>query len=486
MPANVRTNQTILHGSVDSHYQATEIRYKIFVSIWAIATLFHMATNRMFTVELHYFLLSASAIYLLFKPSSIIRLLIFISLQLYEVFNALPMGSNHWFFAAFVNLTILQALIYQVLKQKSFRVDRVQFLKTFAPAVRLELIILYFFVVFHKLNSGFFTPAVSCASDFYVAQNAYSLLPSSVEILALNAYFTIFIEALIPVLLCFRLTRNWGLLIGLIFHCVIAYNPINGFYDFSSVIFALYFLFTSYRFSNKLYNVYKATYNRKFFVKAQLPNFSYQKFAVFMLIFIGGLLVVHILTTRFHDYFRHVIWTAFSFSFIAIFITAMLTKDTRTGVADRAFSIAHPAFLLIPLLVFLNGMAPYLGLKTESAFAMYSNLRTEGRITNHYIVPVELQIFDYQDELIELKSSSDKVFKSYIEGNKLLVYPHFQRLVALRKPKHVTYVRNGVEHTFRLAKAAPGHELLKEQPFWFRKLIRFRPVSKLDPQPCSH
>jgi hypothetical protein len=486
MHTNVLINQRDLSENVENHIHATEIRYKIFVSIWAIASLFHMATNRMFTIELHYFLLSAAAVYLMFKPSSIIRLLIFIALQLYEVFNELPMGSNHWIFAAFVNLTILQALFYLVIKHKSFRIDRVQFLETFAPIVRIELIILYFFVVFHKLNTDFFTTEVSCASDFYVAQNAYSILPSSTHILALNAYLTIFIEALIPILLCIRRTRNWGLLIGLVFHCVIAYNPINGFYDFSSVIFALYFLFTSYRFSNKLYSVYKAAYNRKFFVKAQLPSFSYMKLGVFLLIFLSGLLVVHLLTTGFHDYFRHVIWTAFSFSFIAIFITAMLTRDTKTGASDRAFSIAHASFLIIPLLVFLNGISPYLGLKTESSFAMFSNLRTEGGVSNHLIVPASVQIFDYQKDLVEIKSSSDKVFRKYVRQNKMVVYPHFQRMVLMRKPANVTYVYKGQEKTFEMASAAPNDPLLQQQPYWFRKLIRFRAVSEQLPQPCSH
>ncbi|WP_224997435.1 hypothetical protein [Cesiribacter sp. SM1] len=486
MYSNVLINQQDLSEPVESHYHSTEIRYKIFVSIWAISTLFHMATNRMFTIEFHYFLLSAAAVYLMFKPSSIIRLLVFIALQLYEVFNALPMGSNHWIFAAFVNLTILHALIYLVLKHKSFRIDRVEFLETLAPIVRIELIILYFFVVFHKLNSDFFTTEVSCASDFYVAQNAYSILPSTTDILALNAYLTVFVEALIPILLCIRRTRNWGLLIGLVFHCVIAYNPINGFYDFSSVIFALYFLFTSYRFSNKLYNVYKATYSRKFFIKAQLPSFSYLKLGMFLLVFLAGVAVVHVLTTGFKDYFRHVIWTAFSFGFIAIFITAMLTRDTKTGASDKAFSIAHASLLIIPILVFFNGICPYLGLKTESSFAMFSNLRTEGGISNHLIVPASVQIFDYQKELVQIKSSSDKVLKKYVRQNKMVVYPHFQRIISMRKPANVTYVYKGQEKTFSMASAAPGDPLLEQQPYWFRKLIRFRPISEKLPQPCAH
>ncbi len=479
------TGQTLL-SETEEYYKSTLIRYKLFTGVWAIATLFHMANFRMFTTEFHYFLLTLAACFLLLKPASVIRLLIFMCLQLYEVYNALPVVSNHWIFAAFVNLTIIHALLYQVISRRSFKVDRALFLESFAPLIRIELIILYFFVVFHKLNSGFFSVEVSCASNFYIAQNAYSLLPSTPEILALNAYGTIVIEALIPLLLCFRITRNWGLLIGLIFHCIIAYNPLNGFYDFSSLVFAVYFLFTSYSFSSKLYSMYKRITNSRGVIKNLIPAYSPAKLLMLIGVFFAGLLFVHALTNGFEDYFRHVLWTAFSFTFIGIFLLAMFSRHHHNTKEDVAFSVPHYSLLLIPLLVFLNGTTPYLGLKTEASFAMFSNLRTEGGISNHYLIPASSQIFDYQKELIEVVSSSDKVLNGYAESNQLMVYYHLQRLVALRKPKSLTYIRNGKEQQFLLSEASAGHELLQQQPFWFRKLVRFRTIHKQEPQPCAH
>ena len=55
-----------------------------------------------------------------------------------------------------------------------------------------------------------------------------------------------------------------------------------------------------------------------------------------------------------------------------------------------------------PLLVVLNGMCPYLGLKTDSSFAMFSNLRTEPGFANHLVMPHGPQPFGFQGDLVRL------------------------------------------------------------------------------------
>src|SRR5688572_6543503 len=143
-----------------------QMKFELFSMAWAIAALFHMANHRSYTVSLAYFLLTISAILVLVKPSSIGRLTIFILLQIFQVLTTLPNVSNHWLFTAFVNLTIIQAILYLAVKNKSFAIHKDELLKTFAPVVRIELLILYFYVVFHKLNADFFAPVVSCATEF--------------------------------------------------------------------------------------------------------------------------------------------------------------------------------------------------------------------------------------------------------------------------------------------------------------------------------
>jgi hypothetical protein len=310
------------------------------------------------------------------------------------------------------------------------------------------------------------------------------LLPANKEILLANAFLTVGIEALIPLLLCFRKTRNLGILIGLAFHCVIAYNPLNGFYDFSSMVFALYILFTGRRFSREVVAVLNLATKRLVSAKRQFMQFSFAKLVIITAIFFSGLLILHLITKHVDDYFRHIVWTAYSFTFITIFCISLIKKGIWVTTPGKMFSLPHPSFLLIPVFVFLNGLSPYLGLKTEYSFAMFSNLRTEGGVTNHYIVPVSTQIFDFQKDLVEVVASSDPYLQKMAKSDQLYVYHYFKNVVQNRKPASVEYIRNGKPYIFSKEEARQD-ALMTPIPL-YTKLLRFRAVSKTEWQPCSH
>ncbi|CAK0847977.1 unnamed protein product [Prorocentrum cordatum] len=56
-------------------------------------------------------------------------------------------------------------------------------------------------------------------------------------------------------------------------------------------------------------------------------------------------------------------------------------------------------------LALLNGMCPYLGLRTQATWTMFSNLCVEGGVTNHWIVPASWQIFGYTNECVTVTST---------------------------------------------------------------------------------
>ena len=117
---------------------------------------------------------------------------------------------------------------------------------------------------------------------------------------------------------------------------------------------------------------------------------------------------------------------------------------------------------------------------------MFSNLRTEGGITNHLFVPVNTQIFDYQKDIVEVVSSSEAEFQKKADKQQLLVYFQFKELIQYYKPEKVEYLRNGKPFTFTLANASNDDDLLKPHPFLLKKFLNFRTVSKQEPQPCAH
>lgn len=480
IPTNEITPGTLLQHTPSKAVPEPDRRYNIFVVLWSIAALFHMAQSRTFSYGLHFAILTIAAAVLIGKPSSVSRFLIFLAVQLSVSLRVFPYVSNHEIFVLFADLSILHALLFYVFKNRTFNINKADLFNTFAPILRAELIILYFFVVFHKLNTSFFNTDVSCASDFINAQLS-TVFKSPTILLALTAYLTLIIEALIPLFLCFRKTRNMGLLIGLIFHWIIAYNPINGFYDFSSAIFACYFLFASPELADTAVRVFNSFKTRAINIQAQ--PYSHQRLLFFTLTFLGVILVIYGVSKKVEDYFRFVFWTVFSLLCIWIFIRSLaLKKANHSG----GFRVAHWSLLILPVIVFINGLCPYLGLKTESSFAMFSNLRTEGGISNHLIVPASIQIFDFQKDLVEVTSSSAKELQELADRKQLIPFFQFKELVSTSQPKQLEYIRGGKNHNFNTASVSEKNELLQGNPFLLKKVLRFRAISKYEPQPCSH
>ncbi len=466
---------------------ATNWQFRAFCSLWGVATFFHLAHSDLFTTRFLYVLLTLITVWIIFKPVKSLFLLL-ISLQLIDVYDTMPFTSNHWLFTAFVNITIIQALLYHIVKNRSFRIEDSRWLETFAPVVRIELLLLYFYAVFHKINAGFFTLASSCATDLLKAQHLDAIIPLSPAIFIANAYFTLLVEAAIPILLCFHRTRNWGILIGVVFHFILAYSSYNAFFDFSSMVLALYILFISPNFFISLLDAGRKL--KRVLSREGPPAFSPARLLMLLGCWLAGMFAVLYVTRRLfvpQSYYWYVFWTVYGLLYIALLGWFMLTTASRKANASGALSFSVPGafFLLVPIIVFLNGLSPYVGLKTENSFSMFSNLRTEGNITNHYIVPVSFQVFDFQKDVVEIVSSSDSLLQATAAENKIMVFFEFKNYVAKHKPARVTYIRNGQRQEFVLKAAAPDHELLTRNAL-LRKLLRFRPFRKTEPQPCEH
>lgn len=472
-----------LNDDLGDKAKISKIQFDIFACLWAIATLFHLAHSSTFDVKLHSALLSISAMFVLFSPHKLQGLLVLIGFQIYSTFYEMPNMSNHWIFTTFVNLTIIQSLIFLLYKKKIFNIKRGELLHIFAPVVRIELIILYFYVVFCKLNSNFFNTEVSCATALLETQALPPFIQLTPLIIKINAYFTIFIELLIPVFILFKSTRNWGLLIGLIFHCALAYNSYNAYADFSSMVFAVYFLFISPQFSSNFITLWRKFKTSFFF----FDKFNLIKLAVLSAVFFIGFVVVHVLTKKlidFHSFHLYFFWSGYSLAYIGFFISYMLKcKDFKCPVQCN-FRLPHITFVILPLIVFLNGLCPFLGLKTENSFSMFSNLRTEGGISNHYIIPASFQIFDFQRDLIEITSSSDPYLQKAADENKLMVFAHFKSYIAEDHPDIVNYIHHGKRQVY--LKEGKSSEQVGENSYLFRKTMGFRFISKDGLQPCSH
>jgi hypothetical protein len=169
------------------------------------------------------------------------------------------------------------------------------------------------------------------------------------------------------------------------------------------------------------------------------------------------------------------LWGLYSAGLILLFV--LLPKEPP---ARPAFSFRPWPVLLVPLLAGLNGCSPYLGLKTETAFAMYSNLRTEGGQSNHLLVPAGVQLFGFQRDLVEIKDSSSGFLAGLARRKLMLPFFEVRALLQQHPNTSLTYERHAGPN------ASPGAQLRQPIPWPLRRLLYFRPVAHSGRQPCFH
>ncbi len=105
----------------------------------------------------------------------------------------------------------------------------------------------------------------------------------------------------------------------------------------------------------------------------------------------------------------------------------VLAPGGRPGEAAthprRSLRVRHPVFALGTALLVANSLSPYLGLKTESSFTMFSNLGTEAGYWNHLLIPEGVRVFGYQDELVQVIGANDPGLGARaLAGNRIVRY----------------------------------------------------------------
>jgi hypothetical protein len=438
--------------------------FLLFSSLWAAATLFHLGSYDQWR---EHSLLALAAACILCLPGSVVAFLVLAIVQVLQAAKAAPYNSNHWIFTTIINAGILLAATIQLLKRRRLVLHGADLLAVCGPMIRVTLIAFYFFVVFHKLNTDFFDSSISCGATLYVAQlPRLTFLPNSMAFQVAAVYLTVGVETAIPVLLILSRTRSVGVIAGALFHYVVALNPANVFYNFSAMLLAVFALFTPQ--------------------SVTTHRFIGSRTCRLLLAGLAGMFVINVallhsrLQTLLHgiDPFL-ALWLVYGAGLIATF-TAYVCRH-RKSMLERVsvFSIGTPVLVVVPLCVVINGIMPYLGLKTEGSWAMYSNLRTEGGISNHLIVPVSAQFFDFQRELVQVTGSSDGYLQSLAAKHQLIPYFELRR----RPSAFVSYVRGGGESQFAHVSDDPA---FSEVPWIMRKLMRFRPVDQGVAQTCRH
>ncbi|MGQ0482260.1 MAG: hypothetical protein ACT4O0_14715 [Pseudonocardia sp.] len=407
--------------------------------------------------------------------------------------------------------------------------------------VGLTLLVVYAFTVFHKLNTAFFDPANSCAGT-QLSRIAGLFGQGRVQFPAMvvqaSAVGTVVVEVAILVCLALPGLRRWGLLLGVGFHSLLA---LASFYDFSTMVFAIYLLL-----------VPPALLTGLGPRAARLRLIALSAFGVHMLV--GLVSALPGLTALNWHPMLVATWYAAVLPLMVSVIRAAFAHrpaqpdpataqpdpataqpDAATAQPDAATAQPGPAtaqpdaataqpataqpgpatarpdpdtawpgwrvrpavLLVVPLLAFVNGAAPYLGLKATASYSMFSNLQTEAGADNHLLPGVTaLQLAPFLTETVTLTSVTlpdpgryaariggayDLDWLGWTKEKPPVVVPwlELRRLVAFWRDAGITgvrleYVRGGVPTVVPDAAADP--ELAAPMPWWQSHLLAFRAI----------
>jgi len=421
-----------------------------------------------------------------------------------------PYVANHIIVESIINMTMLLGIAYTLYQSRKRSMSGVEIrdaiFDKFAPVLLWFVIVMYWFIVLSKTNWDFFEYSRSCISDFYIDVTdrlGFLGLPEldvSVNVLpaAISLWVFMVVEAAIPLLLMFRKTRYLGLIIGVPFHILLA---IVGHRTFTGFILALYVLIAADSLAVLFADIRDRLGDQKINMLARVGRISLVVVALVLtvLYFAGSAIPAYFFKYRYYYFLMF-------FGPVGLVILFSIFRQYTRGDSEpsEVWTMTPRWVWLMVIPVLVNGLSPYLGFKTETAFAMYSNIHTEGIYNNHMFMP-KWNVVKYQEDLVDILETDHPKLQKWIKMVPLkdrekimrkLNVVHFEinRVVAEtmdRTPEMEFFVRytrnNGIEQTFRSTDPdARDHELVQLEPLWKRKLMFFRPVFAGELSYCQH
>jgi hypothetical protein len=189
------------------------------------------------------------------------------------------------------------------------------------------------------------------------------------------------------------------------------------------------------------------------------------------------------------SYLFQVLWFPYYVGAMALFVVVWRRTQPDMRRAAELLHAPSRVFLIVPVLALLNGTLPYVGLKTEGAFAMFSNLRTEGDHPNHYLVRASADPFGLQSDLVRVVGSDDPELSKLAARGLSIPMRQLRYHIARLTARGVTgirieYERDGVLAATDDAATEPSLQLRSGR--LASKVFSFRPIEASGPVRCRH
>jgi hypothetical protein len=392
----------------------------------------------------------------------------------------LPVASNNKTITTVFDLTLLLSVTVLYCTNTLNRTNLYEALRM--PA-RLLLAIMYFYGIFHKINTDFLDPTVSCAVGLYKPLAAPFGLEDNLVGRYIAIWSTFIVEGIAIISLFWRRWFAVGLISALVFHYIIPISAYSWYMDFSSLVFALYMLSMPREVSAKIYAIVYSGLVAP--LRHQFGRVGI--LAPLGLILVLASMVVLLLALSYpgrpalmmlHSIFI-LMWAVVGGAAMTVMIYAavqFLPFQGSVPIRSKWWSWA------IPGLFFISCLSPYVGLKTESSINMFSNLHTEGGYTNHLLLRRPPYLFHYQDTVVKVLDTSSPSLRATADAGRMNVLYTIQEFLRRHPDQWVTYVQDG-----RLVEHATAADLRQPPASWVeRKFLIFKQVDPNRPKVCTH
>ena len=454
--------------------EGTVARASIFGSMFALFSMFHFFNYAIeygrFPPQLDIMIVLFAAILLFLNPRSPRFLFILMAVSTISAIVQAPVSSNHTIVRNFVLLGYWMSFFYAMFRSLKWS----DIFTNFTMAGQASLLVMYFFGVFHKINSDFLNPDVSCAVGLWekMPWPLYQVDHPFMHYLAI--YGTFAVETILVLMLFSKRFRHIAVVFGILFHLLLAMSSYAMYISFTTLAISLHCLFLNEDSAKKIQS---SQFMQA--VRARVMNPLYLVLGVVLTLcmVIAGMMR------------QYSIVTLLMLPLVLPFCFAVM----RYGASDKPLlSISNrlPTTVIgvfLGGLFFLNCWMPYLGLKSAQAVNMFANIRLEGGVSNHLIMNKPPKAFNYLEDVIIIDSVEGSKALLYYELNNHkvgMIYYAFLNEMETNPDAVVSYTRGG-EKFVDITKAELKEDIETTlHPKWFRKWFHFKPAELEYVRPC--
>lgn len=427
----------------------------LFVRMWAIAHILHLLIANHTALDTPWNLAVVGlAVSVVLEPASGRLVAAMMVAQLVEYAAEMPFSPDHWALVGFVNLAVLTTMAIS----KDLSVSAVD---KALPAARALLLVAYGAAALSKWNSSFLDPVTSCANAIARVVSFGLAEPfADSRLMSVGAAVT---ETTVFLLLALPATRAWGVMLGLVFHLSLSASPVMVVGDFTSTVYALFFLFLRPEHTALVLDRTRIWAGRSAVVRDARRRPRVTAALAIVVLGFGGHLAAPVAMA--------ILYVLEQCYFVSLVVaTALALRNAHGRARLGSFRLYH-----LPVLLLAVGWAmnPYLGLRTTGSFTMFSNLRTESPAPNHLFMPA-WRVTDWQEDMVRLEASPERDLQTGADNDLAVPLVALRRMATDDPELEVTGVLHGQRTTWG---PKPGQEALEPLPWWQYKLFLLRPVA---------